>query len=68
MIPPLKFDATSSTGPIRSGDALSGGGSVVFGSGQPGLTSVGLSLFSNPVVLIGIAVAGLVALYIWKKR
>ncbi len=68
MTTPLNISSPNTMGAITSGPAMSGGGTVVFGSGSPGATAALSNLTSNPILLIGVAVVGLVGLWIWKRR
>lgn len=59
MADSLNTSSTVTEGPVRFGSATSGGGTVVFGSPNPGVTAAVSNLTSNPWLL---AVAGVVLL------
>jgi len=63
------LDTASSvtTGPVRFGSANSGGGTVVFGTSDPGLTAAAANITSSPWLLAGAAAVLLVGLYIYVR-
>jgi len=54
-------------GPVQFGATSTGGGTVVFGTGSPGLTAAASNLTSNPWILAGVAAAALVGLYLYLR-
>ncbi len=63
----LNTSSKVTTGPVEFGSTLSGGGTVVFGTSSPGLTAAAANLTSNPWVLAGAAVVGLIGLYLYFR-
>lgn len=63
------LDTASSvtTGPVRFGSANSGGGTVVFGTSDPGLTAAASNITSSPWMLLGAGVVLLVGVYIYVR-
>ena len=63
------LDTASSvtTGPVRFGSANSGGGTVVFGTSDPGLTAAASNITSSPWLLLGAGAVLLVGIYIYVR-
>lgn len=66
------LDTASSvtTGPVHFGDTSSGGGTVVFGTSNPGVTAAVSNLTGNPWLLAigGAVVLGVAYLYLRSRR
>lgn len=58
------------TGPVDFGSTFSGGGTVVFGTSNPGVTAAVSNLTANPWILAvaGAVVLGVAYLYLRSRR
>lgn len=64
------FGSTITTGPVHFGATNSGGGTVVFGTSNPGVTAAVSNLTANPWMLAvaGVVVVGVAYLYLRSRR
>ena len=64
------FGSTITTGPVKFGSTSSGGGTVVFGTSNPGATAALSNLTANPwiVAVAGVVVLGALYLYLRARR
>ena len=71
-VPGYSLDTSNkvTTGPVDFGSTFSGGGTVVFGTSNPGVTAAVSNLTANPWMLAvaGVVVLGVAYLYLRSRR
>jgi LPXTG-motif cell wall-anchored protein len=66
----LDTSSRVTTGPVDFGSTFSGGGTVVFGTSNPGVTAAVSNLTGNPwmLAIAGVVVLGAAYLYLRSRR